>query len=105
LGQEETSALAALMDRCAGLAHLYCTGCEYCLPCPSGVSIPRCFELFNYLRVYGIEEYALDEYEKLVQNAKDASQCAECGTCEERCPQNLPIRERLKEVAEALRRA
>jgi len=27
-----------------------------------------------------------------------ASNCSDCGKCEEHCPQNIPIRERLKDV-------
>jgi predicted aldo/keto reductase-like oxidoreductase len=29
-----------------------------------------------------------------------ASVCKDCGECEEKCPQNLPIREHLRKVAE-----
>jgi predicted aldo/keto reductase-like oxidoreductase len=28
-----------------------------------------------------------------------ASQCQDCGECEEKCPQKLPVRELLKEVS------
>lgn len=102
LSPAELATLTSLMDRYAELANLYCTGCEYCLPCPNGVNIPRCFELYNYQHVYGLEEYALDQYARLARADHDASQCAECETCLDRCPQNIPIPEQLKQVAEAL---
>ena len=31
-----------------------------------------------------------------------ASQCVGCGKCEQRCPQGIPIREKLKEADRAL---
>ena len=32
-----------------------------------------------------------------------ASQCVQCGKCEQHCPQSIPIREKLKEADKALR--
>jgi len=29
-----------------------CTGCGYCQPCPAGVLIPRCFEIYNNMHMY-----------------------------------------------------
>ena len=33
-----------------------------------------------------------------------ASACADCGECEEKCPQHIPIREEMKKVHTALHR-
>jgi len=100
LNTEEVATINALMEKNKRLADLYCTGCQYCLPCPNGVNIPRCFELFNYYRVYGLEEYAVENYKRLVASGHDASACTECETCLDRCPQHIDIPRQLKEVAE-----
>jgi hypothetical protein len=81
-----------------------CTGCKYCVPCPNGVSIPECFEMFNRGHIYEDEEQTRQHYSMFLGGFFDgtphyASLCEECGECEEKCPQGLPIREHLKTVA------
>jgi uncharacterized protein len=81
-----------------------CTKCDYCLPCPSGVNIPVCFEMYNLAHMYEAPDHAKGSYNFMLRGARDgspayASQCEECGTCEELCPQGITTRERLKEVA------
>lgn len=102
--KERTQILAALEER-KKLSNLYCTACRYCMPCPNGVDIPRNFELMNYYRLYGLEEYAKREYRQLgqrvVEGAKKpawAAACKECGECEEKCPQKIEVRKQLKET-------
>lgn len=75
-----------------------CTGCEYCLPCPSGVAIPAVFRAYN--QAFMIEDLASGQssYEWLVKNHEDASLCVECGACEQVCPQHIPIIEKLKDA-------
>jgi predicted aldo/keto reductase-like oxidoreductase len=70
-----------------------CTGCAYCMPCPSGVNIPGCFTFYNNFHMFGREEM----YHTLQPN-QSASNCIECGQCETHCPQSIEIREELKNV-------
>jgi predicted aldo/keto reductase-like oxidoreductase len=81
-----------------------CTGCGYCMPCQSNVIIPVCFDTYNQACMFNSPEIASFNYNiilggMLSGETSFASQCKECGECEEKCPQGIPIREHLKEVA------
>ena len=81
-----------------------CTGCEYCMPCPFGVNIPRNFSLYNEYHLFDSEDIKAEkkkEYSRLSEEEK-ASTCTECGACELLCPQSILIRERLKDVTHVL---
>ncbi len=101
LSVEEKAAVQAAMEELRRLADLYCTGCNYCMPCKQGVKIPQLFELLNYHRVYGLTAYAKKAYRGLKPESRP-EQCIECGDCEKRCPQKIEIRKQLKEVAAEL---
>lgn len=78
----------------------YCYGCNYCLPCPAGINIPKIMELLESMERTDWEWPQLkEEYKKLEKTFDD---CTDCGQCEERCPQNLPIRDRLKKAEKML---
>ena len=71
-----------------------CTGCRYCVDgCPAGIPIPEIFALQN--AKLGNEEYDAAAYGNFSVNFTD---CVDCGQCEASCPQNLHIRDLLKEV-------
>ena len=81
-----------------------CTGCGYCMPCPSGVNIPGCFEFYNSYHVFKDKANAKMNYlifcgGLLSHKSSHASLCEECGECEKVCPQELPIIELLKDVS------
>jgi len=100
LSAEEIGGIKGLMDHNKELARLYCTGCQYCMPCPHGVNIPHCFEVYNYHRVYGLTDYARQQYAQAIASEDDASLCIECGVCLDKCPQHIDIPRQLKEVRE-----
>ena len=80
---------------------IHCTACGYCMPCPHGVDIPACFSCYNdrYLisKRAGFWEY-YKSLGALTARPATASACTGCGKCEMHCPQNILIRERLKQV-------
>ena len=82
-----------------------CTGCRYCMPCPKGVDIPGTFACYNTMFTEG-KRAGRFQFAQTVGLAKEppfASQCVQCGKCEQHCPQSIPIREKLKEADKALR--
>jgi len=83
----------------------FCTGCGYCMPCEHGVDIPRNFELLNQVRFFGRLEWARSEYTRIARH-KDgdgsAKACRQCGACEPKCPNSVPVMAQLEEVAECL---
>ncbi|PKM90411.1 MAG: aldo/keto reductase [Firmicutes bacterium HGW-Firmicutes-12] len=79
-----------------------CTACGYCMPCPAKVNISACFTHYNDFYVFGDPETndpTKSQYFTLGPKQK-ASNCIECGKCEEHCPQNISIRQELKKVKE-----
>lgn len=106
LTQEEEARIAASLEENRRLADLYCTGCNYCMPCPKGINIPEIFKMMNYHRVYGLTKFARDNYARIGKepwlNFQNAAACVQCGACEKKCPQHLHIRERLRAAHEAL---
>jgi predicted aldo/keto reductase-like oxidoreductase len=105
LSTAELDGIQAMMEENRRLSELYCTGCEYCMPCPQEVNIPYIFQMMNYHKVYGISDFARKGYAGIGTawiQGKKADACTQCGACEAKCPQKLNIREQLKESRKAL---
>jgi predicted aldo/keto reductase-like oxidoreductase len=106
LSGAELKQIEAMMKENERLAGLYCTGCKYCMPCPNGVNIPEIFTIMNYHRVYQITEFAKRSYGEIGtvpwRQFANASSCVECGECEKKCPQGIPIIAQLKETHKVL---
>lgn len=82
-----------------------CTGCGYCMPCPHGVNIPGCFSSYNdkYLLNDKLSRWKyMQTLGAMSIKPSFASQCKECGKCENHCPQNIAIRKELKVVSKEM---
>ncbi len=90
--------LAAMEKMRAELGNNFCRRCNYCQPCTAGINISGIFTFEAYYNRYGLQDWAAGRYMAL---PKYASDCVDCGLCEERCPYHLPIRQMLRKAAEA----
>lgn len=98
--EEDFRKAAIMMEELKKLSDLYCTGCNYCLPCPKDINIPHVFNAYTYHNVYGLSAQA-----KNMWNAKhgaSVTECTSCGQCNEKCPQNINVVDKLQEVAGVL---
>lgn len=79
-----------------------CTACHYCTAgCPQKICIPEYFALYNTMKQFGAAQSmnTITYYSNLNATHGKASECIDCGQCEEHCPQHIHIRENLKLVA------
>ncbi len=111
LTPEEKSLVKRAAAKYRGIMKVNCSGCGYCMPCPAGVNIPACvdiYNIYNKMHLFGNPEEGKDSYAMktsgVLQRSESgfASQCVECGKCLEKCPQGLDIPLLLKDVAAEL---
>ncbi len=101
LTPDETVMMAEARDAWRRAMQVPCTGCGYCMPCPYGVNIPDCFNLWNThsLREEGRAakiEYAVRLGGALGNAPGNAGLCRACGRCMTYCPQQIPIIDALR---------
>lgn len=93
--------IAKIREHIIGSFNGMCTGCGYCQPCPQGIPIPQLMDVYN-LALLGSNEKPWELMGRLKWHwgisGEEAKECSECGLCETRCTQHLPIQERLKSI-------
>ena len=104
---DELATIKNVAESYRRLIKVPCTGCQYCMPCPSGVNIPANFRIYNDYCMFGDEQQSRAIYGLMLMggftgNRSDASLCKECKKCMERCPQHIAIPEQLKSVSNDL---
>jgi predicted aldo/keto reductase-like oxidoreductase len=99
LTQEDQNMLRQVVAAINAKVKVGCTGCGYCMPCPKGVDIPGTFSSWNRYhtesKFAGLREYLMATTFRKTSAA--ASNCIGCGKCEQHCPQDIRIRDMLKE--------
>lgn len=100
LDEGELAAVERVLAWFRGQNLIPCTACRYCVDgCPMKISIPDLFACMNAKKTF--QNWNTDYYYENVHTVNNgkASACVKCGKCESACPQHLPIRELLMQVA------
>lgn len=103
-GESEEQMLDRVVQMINAKMKVGCTSCGYCMPCPKNVDIPGSFAAYNHYytdsRITAMREYIMCT--AMRNNSSAASNCVECGKCEQHCPQHIAIRSELKNVRKKL---
>lgn len=100
LNETELEAVKKVQRIFRGMNLIPCTACRYCTDgCPRQIAIPDLFAVMNTKQIY--HDWNADFYYNNVYTGAGrlASDCIQCGRCEKACPQHLPIRKLLTEIA------
>lgn len=107
LSDEDLSVLEKAQEIFNSMLKINCAGCGYCLPCPRGVNIPDCFNIYNEKYLFnkkgiGPISNAMMNYYMVVggitNKQASAGLCNHCGRCKRLCPQSLDIPSELDTV-------
>ncbi len=102
LRSEELALIDQVRQAYLKISPIPCTKCEYCLPCPNGLNIPRLFEIFNSSFMYGDLQGGRRAYQQWVPEAERANNCGQCHQCEDLCPQHILVSDWMVRVHEVL---
>ncbi|MDR0504105.1 MAG: aldo/keto reductase [Treponema sp.] len=106
LNEEENAAFNYVIKTFNDSYRIPCTGCNYCMPCPHNVNIPGCFAAYNVSYTAGmyagVQQYLTSAGITGSRINYAASNCKQCGECEKRCPQHIPIAKSMKKTAKRM---
>lgn len=91
---EEWEAINRVVDARSAVGLGFCTRCEYCMPCPREVNIPRVMDAIYDHRYLGFIEEGRKIYHSIGDQwtkGKNAKACTSCGDCVPKCTQGLDI--------------
>ncbi|WP_295810676.1 aldo/keto reductase [uncultured Victivallis sp.] len=103
LSDSERLTLASALAAYQKVDSVPCTACNYCVPCPVEVAIPRVFGAYNQYKIDG-NFAAFKKAIDALPNEGGPASCVSCGVCLKKCPQKIDIPTQMKRIAAELKK-
>ena len=96
INADETQAIEQITNIFRKQQYVPCTACGYCVPCPRGVDIPQCFDLYNQRAQKNHKSNIISKglartFYLMRTLGANAGKCSGCRACEPKCPQEIGI--------------
>lgn len=75
-----------------------CTSCGYCTPCPQNIIVGSALSYYNLYKYMHMAEAKKAFQDKQWESSLALSKCVQCGLCQERCPNGLPVLDIIKDA-------
>ena len=102
LNEEDLAIVNKAKKLILGNDFIPCTGCRYCMPCPTGVNIPKIFSIFNNFGIHKDLEKFKTQMKKIEEKELPIN-CVRCGKCVKACPQGIMIYEQLEKISNIIK--
>ena len=107
MSNKELEVIKAVKETYHRLLTVGCTGCAYCMPCPAGIDIPGALKNLNNYHMFKKSMAKIDHMRFAGVSTVDGkahwtNACIDCGKCEEKCPQGVPVRKTFLKVQKVL---
>ena len=93
--QKDYAAALAGFPRISWKGH--CMYCGHCAPCPKGIDVALVTKFLNLAAAQGEIPETMREHYAVLEHK--AGECVGCGSCEKRCPFQVPVMENMKRAA------